>query len=188
MRCLRGYRRLPASQSGNDGAVSSRRETVGNFPGQTAGTGAVDSEIRGTRVPGLPHRWRCRTWLSSPALRRLWPRSYPGLFVQTSWLVSELWWQENVGHGGAPRGQCVSMGSRSSMGSLASLQAALSHGLRFGTDGRYPEHLCPVGLRRVAAPRPRVAWVEAIPVRRCDVRATLQQRSWVESPFPHGRP
>src|SRR5437870_13348216 len=28
---------------------------------------------------------------------------------------------------------------------------------------------------------------EASPVRRCDVRATLQQRSWPESPFPHGR-
>ena len=49
MRRLRGCRRrVPAAQSGNDGAVSSRRETVGNFPGQTAGAGPVGSKIRGT--------------------------------------------------------------------------------------------------------------------------------------------
>ena len=72
------------------------------------------------------------------------------------------------------------------MGAVASVQAPLSHGLRLGADGGHLEHLRARRLQRAAPPSPGIAGIEAIPVRRRDVRATLQFGARLEHPLPLG--
>src|SRR5207302_531740 len=88
---------------------------------------------------------------------------------------------------GKNSGARLSPGSNSSMGALASLQTPLSHGLRLGADGGYLESLRARRLQRAAPPSPGIAGIEAIPVRRRDVRATLQFGARLERPLPLDR-